>query len=245
METLVLFAKAPVAGATKTRLARERGDRDAVLLSAGFLLDTVDLCARWRAQKVAADQNRRVALYAAPDVDDPVLAEAAHRAGARLEVQKGADLGERLRNAFDAEYERGARAVCAIGADSPSLPLYLLDEAFRALVWERVVVGPTFDGGYWLVGAQRPAPDLFGDVPWSTPAVVPRTLNKLRAAGVEPHLLPFWYDVDEAADLERLVWHARAVRDRHPDRLSSTWRALEQVGLVQGPVTDRSGGTRP
>lgn len=232
METLVLFARAPVAGATKNKLARERGERDAAVLAAGFLLDTVELCARWRTEKVAVDQNRRVVLYASSDVDDPVLAEAARRAGARLEAQAGNDLGERLRRAFDVEYERGARAVCAIGADSPTLPLHLLDEAFRALVWERVVVGPTFDGGYWLLGAQRPAPDLFTDVPWTTPAAVPHALNKMRVAGVEPHLLPFWYDVDEAADLERLVWHTRALRQSHPGDLASTWRALEQIGLV-------------
>jgi rSAM/selenodomain-associated transferase 1 len=232
METLVLFAKAPIAGSTKTRLARERGDRDAVLLSAGFLLDTVELCARWRCERTAVDQNRRVVLYASPHVEDPLLAEAARRAGARLEVQQGADLGARLRHAFEAEYERGARAVCAIGADSPSLPLHLLDEAFRALAWERVVIGPTFDGGYWLIGAQRPAPDLFTDVPWSTPAVVPRTVNRLRATGIEPHLLPFWYDIDEAADLERLVWHAGSVRARSPEKLSATWQALERIGLA-------------
>ncbi len=234
METLVLFAKAPVPGASKTRLAKERGERDAVVLSAGFLLDTAALCARWRTEKVAVDQNRRVAVYASPDVNDPVLAEAARRSGARLEVQQGADLGERLRAAFDAEYERGARAVCAIGADSPTLPIQMLDEAFRALVWERVVLGPTFDGGYWLVGAQRPAPDIFSDVPWSTPAVLPHTVNKLRAAGVEPHILPFWYDVDEAADLERLVWHARSLRVRENTAVASTWRALTQIGLVTG-----------
>jgi hypothetical protein len=241
VETLVLFAKAPVAGASKTRLAaalgKERGERDAVLLAASFLLDTAALCARWGSEQVAVDQNRRIALYASPDVDDPVLAEAARRAGARLEVQQGKDLGARLKHAFHLEYERGARAVCAIGADSPTLPLHLLDEAFRALLWERAVLGPTFDGGYWLVGAQRPAPDLWSDVPWSTPAVLAHTVAKLRAQGLEPHLLPFWYDVDEAADLERLVWHARSVRARTHDALPSTWSALAHIGLVKG---DRS-----
>lgn len=235
METLVLFAKAPLAGTTKTRLARERGTSDALILAAGFLFDIADICARWRAEKVAVDQNRRVTLYASPGVDDPVLAEAARRAGARLEVQQGDDLGERLRHAFDAEFERGARAVCAIGADSPTLPLHLLHEAFRALVWERVVLGPTFDGGYWLVGSQRPAPDLFTGVPWSTPAVLAHTLGKLEQAGVAPQLLPFWYDIDEATDLERLVWHARALRTKHPDAVPATWSALAKIGLLQSP----------
>lgn len=232
METLILFAKAPLAGTTKTRLARERGDRDALLLTAGFLFDIADTCARWRGEKVAVDQNRRVALYASPGVDDPVLAEAARRAGARLEMQQGEDLGARLRHAFDAEFERGARAVCAIGADSPTLPLHLLDEGFRALVWERVVLGPTFDGGYWLVGSQRPAPDLFSGVPWSTQAVLAHTFGKLKQSGIDAQLLPFWYDVDEAADLERLVWHARAVRTKQPGAVPATWRALSTIGLV-------------
>jgi rSAM/selenodomain-associated transferase 1 len=233
METLVLFAKAPLPGTTKTRLARERSDKDALILTSGFLMDTADTCARWRTEKVAVDQNRRVALYATPTVDDPVIAEAARRAGARLEVQSGDDLGARLRNAFEAEFERGARSVCAIGSDSPTLPLHHLDEAFRALVWEKVVLGPTFDGGYWLVGSQRPAPDLFTGVPWSTQAVLAHTLGKLQRQNVEPHVLPFWYDVDEAADLERLVWHTRALRQKRADAAPATWRALTQIGLAR------------
>ncbi len=232
METLVLLAKAPIAGTTKTRLARERSDKDALLLSSGFLMDLADQCARWRGERLAVDGNRRVALYASPDIHDPVLAEVARRAGARLEVQQGDDLGARLRHAFDREFERGARAVCAIGSDSPTLPLHLLDEAFRALAWERVVLGPTFDGGYWLVGAQRPAPDLFSGVPWSTSAVCAHTISKLSLLGIQPRLLPFWYDIDEAADLERLVWHARALRSAHPGAVPATWSALSRIGLV-------------
>ena len=122
--------------------------------------------------------------------------------------------------------------MCAVGSDSPTLPLHLVDEAFRALVWERAVLGPTFDGGYWLVGATRPAPDMFTNIPWSTSAVLEKTVSALRAAGIEPALLSFWYDIDEAADLDRLVWHARAIRKRKPDALSSTWSALERIGLA-------------
>lgn len=239
METLVVFAKAPVAGTVKTRLAKERGVDDALALYAGFLMDTADTCGRWRGEQVAVDQNRRLVVYAAPDADDPVLAEVARRAGARVEVQVEGDLGTRLKAAFDAEFQRGARAVCAIGADSPTLPLGMIDEAFRALLWERVVLGPTFDGGYWLVGSQRPAPDLWSDIPWSTPSVLVRTLGQLRAQDVEGHLLPFWYDVDEAADLERLVWHVRTLREKVPTACEHTWRALLRTGLVR-PATDRT-----
>lgn len=233
METLVLFAKAPLVGQTKTRLARERGDVDALKLASAFLLDTCDVLARWQAQRVGADQNRRVVLYAAPHTDDPILVEAARRAHCRIEPQGDGDLGARLKRAFTNEFERGARAVAAIGADSPTLPAYLLDEAFRALAWERVVLGPTFDGGYYLVGAQRPPPDIFDAMPWSTPSLLATTLARLRAHDVRAHLLPFWYDIDEAADLERLVWHVRALRERDARAVPLTWDALADIGLVR------------
>ncbi|OGQ17304.1 MAG: hypothetical protein A2138_25635, partial [Deltaproteobacteria bacterium RBG_16_71_12] len=158
METLLLFADAPTAGALTSRLAIERGEALARSLATGFLLDIADTCGRWRAQQLGADLNRRVVLYVSHGLDHPTIVEAARRAGARIEEQQGPDPSARLRRAFEAEHERGARAVCAIGTHAPSLPAHLLDEAFRALVWERAVLGPTFDGGCWLVGAQRPAP---------------------------------------------------------------------------------------
>lgn len=233
MESLLVFAKAPVPGKVKTRLAAERGVEAATVLASAFLDDTAALVARWRAERVAVDPNRNLVFVCSPDAEDPVLLRAAKRAGARTAVQVPGDLGARLRAAFDAEFKRGARSVCAIGMDSPTLPLHLVDHAFRALEWERVVLGPTFDGGYWLVGAQRPAPDLFTDIPWSTHAVLAKTLAHLRRQDVEPALLPFWYDVDEAADLERLVWHVRALRERDPSAAASTWRALARIGLVR------------
>ena len=231
METLLLFAKAPVAGTIKTPLAAERGEAAALALATGFLLDIADTCGQWRVQQLGADLNRRVVLYVHGAIDHPAVVEAARRAGARIEEQQGEQEGERLKNAFEAESERGARAVCAIGADAPSVPAHLLDDAFRALLWERVVLGPTFDLGCWLMGAQRPAPDLFTNDPWSSPQLLMRTVERLRAAVVEPHLLPFWYDVDGAAGLARLVWHVRSVRAQHSEALAATWRVLGDLGL--------------
>jgi rSAM/selenodomain-associated transferase 1 len=247
VETLILFTKAPLPGKTKTRLAKERGDDAALRLSTAFLTDTAALCGRWRSRSAeagsAVDANRRLAFYVDPLVEDPILVDLAWKAGARLELQQGKDLGERLRHAFDAELARGARAVCAIGSDSPTLPLHLLDHAFRALLWERVIIGPTFDGGYWLVGAQRPAPNLFDNIPWSTAAVVARTASLLRTQGLAAHLLPFWYDVDEASDLERLVWHLKALHADSGGRSDdahvspATFQALLDVGLIHAAVT--------
>lgn len=227
-----MFADAPTAGAPKPRLALERGEIAARTLAAGFLADVADTCGRWRAQQLGADLNRKVVLYVHHGVEHPAILEAARRAGGRIEEQEGPDPAARLRRAFEAEHERGARAVCAIGTHAPSVPAHLLDEAFRALVWERAVLGPTFEGGCWLVGAQRPAPDVFTDMPWSEPDALARTVERLRAAGVEPHLLPFWYDVEDADDLARLTWHLRSLRARHAGALPSTWRALDELGLA-------------
>lgn len=234
MESLVLFAKAPVLGRVKTRLAKARGAREATILYTAFLRDTVTACGGWVTQRIAADPNRRLVLYVEPDENDPILAEAARLCGARFVTQPPGDLGEKLRFIFDAEFTRGARAVCAIGSDSPTLPAHLLDHAFRALAFERVVIGPSFDGGYWLIGAQRPAPDLFHLIPWSTADVVSSTVTTLAAQGVHPYLLPFWYDVDDDADLGRLRWHLRALRGRDPVAGEATWQALDQLGLLEG-----------
>lgn len=233
METLLVFAKAPTKGAVKTRLAKERGEAQAVQLYTAFLQDTATACGQWRAQTVASDPNRRLVFACAPDGDDPVIARVAQQAGARVVAQQGDSLGERLAHAFEEEYSRGARAVCAVGTDSPTMPSYLLDDAFRALHWEQVVLGPTFDGGYWLVGAQRPAPAMFSDIPWSTPAVLATTLSTLRRQNVAPLLLPFWYDVDVAGDLERLVWHVKAARARDATALPATFAALCDIGLMR------------
>ena len=234
METLLLLARTPHAAAPQSRLAAARGDADARALSTAFLLDLADTCERWRTQRLGADLNRRVVVCSAEGSEHPVLIEAAARAGARFEPLRGATPAAQLANAFELEFEHGARAICAIGAETPTLPAHLLDEAFRALVWERVVLGPTFEGGLWLVGAQRPAPEVFGEVSWSDPSALTHTLEKARAAGVEPHLVPFWYPVDPFADLERLTWHAQSLRARHPGAVPETWRTLRQLGLLPG-----------
>ena len=233
MESLVLFTKAPARGRVKTRLANARGETDAVKLYNGFLGDTVDTATEWKNASVPSDPNRRLVIACDPDINDPIYAELARRSGGKLIAQEGDGLGARLQHMFDEEFARGARAVCAIGTDSPTLPAYLLDDAFRALLFERVALGPTFDGGYWLVGAQRPAPDLFNDIPWSTAAVLATTLQRLAREDVGAHLLPFWYDVDVAEDLERLVWHAREIRGRMPTALAHTWQALIDIGLIR------------
>lgn len=226
MESLVVFARQPVAGAVKTRLAESIGDAAAVQLYCGFLEDTVTTCANWRKQTVGADPNRRLVFAVDPSADDPLIAELARRGGMHVVEQGEGDLGDRLKRAMDAEFARGARSVCVIGSDAPTLPRSHLDHAFRALHFEPAVFGPSFDGGYWLVGAQRPAPDLFTSIPWSSDLTLDASLRHLRRSKTHGHLLPYWYDVDDAPDLKRLVTQVVADRYERPDAHAATYQAL-------------------
>ncbi len=234
MESLVVFARQPIAGEVKTRLAESVGTSAAVKLYCGFLEDTVSTCAAWRSQTVGADPNRRLVLAADPDGDDPVIAELARRGVMHVVEQGAGDLGQKLQRAMDSEFSRGARAVCVIGSDAPTLPRSHLDHAFRALHFEPAVFGPSFDGGYWIVGAQRPAPDLFNNIPWSADNTLDVSLRHLRANGVIGHLLPYWYDVDNADDVRRLVTQVVAERAIRSGAFPATFAALVECELIDG-----------
>jgi glycosyltransferase A (GT-A) superfamily protein (DUF2064 family) len=229
VETLILSCAAAASVEPRTPLAAQRGRRDAVLLQTAFLADVADVCRRWRTSRVGGDANRRLVFAVDDDVADPVVVDLAWRAGAHVEHTTGAAPAERLRSVVDAEFARGARTVAVVGAQAPTLPPHLVDHAFRALAWERCVLGPTVAGGLWLLGLQRGAGVVVPDGAWSTP----QTLSLLSARLADaPHLLPFWYDVADADSVERLVWHLRAQRAGEPGVAPATWQALQRTGLV-------------
>jgi rSAM/selenodomain-associated transferase 1 len=199
-ETLAIMAKAPREGQVKTRLRGALGSRRATALYACMLADTFGLAARARSER----GGLRVALCYAPE--DAAAELAAMGLGYdRAFAQRGADLGARLANCFRDALGAGAEAVVVAGADSPTLPVERVAEAFDALAGGAdVVLGPTEDGGYYLVGARRLHEPLFRDVAWSTDRVLAVTLERARSHGLGVRLLEPWYDVDEPADLDRL-----------------------------------------
>ena len=108
-------------------------------------------------------------------------------------------------------WRRGHRHVLLIGGDLPPVPLATFDDAFAQLSADqsRVVLGPILDGGYYLVGMNQPAPEIFSGMTWSHDQVFKETRQRLAHLGIDCALLPEWFDIDGAADLERL----RAVSD--------------------------------
>jgi hypothetical protein len=122
----------------------------------------------------------------------------------RITPQPGGDLGARLRAAFRTLRAAGAPRVIALGADSPTLPPEHLEEGIEAIAESDLVLGPTEDGGYYLVGSRVSDETIFRDIPWSTERVLEVTLARAVQARLSVRLLPAWYDVDDLEGLRRL-----------------------------------------
>lgn len=217
--TLILFARAPVPGSVKTRLAGVLAPEGAARLYRAFLED---------AARVYAGSAWTAVLYADPDPDDASLASIFGEHW-RREAQGPGDLGSRLTTAFEAERSRGASAVLAVGSDHPALPRRALGELFEAVEGgEDVALIPAQDGGYCAIalapGAATSA--VFRDIPWSSERTLDVTVARAREKGLRAALLAPAYDVDRPEDLQTL---ARDLARRDPsdeDYPHATARAL-------------------
>lgn len=189
-----IFAKYWQPGRVKTRLAEHVGPQTASEVYL-FLLRTLLM----RCQ--ACGQQRVVAISPPQHLREFESLVGGHY---QLTTQAAGDLGTRIHSFFEQAFQSGATRVVLIGSDSPDLPTKFIDQAFAALNDARVVLGPAEDGGYYLVGMRPPAVEMFSEITWSTNQVWEQTLQRLTELGIEPAILPPWYDVDEIADLARL-----------------------------------------
>lgn len=192
---VAVFAKAPVAGLVKTRLIPLLGAEGAAALHERLVRHAMAIA-------VAADVGP-VELWCAPDERHPFFAGFARAAGVALRVQVGADLGERMRHAFDTALSEGA-AMVLIGSDCPAMGAIDVRRAVAALATHDVVLVPAEDGGYVLVGAARPVPSMFDGIDWGSDAVMTQTRERLAAAGARFCELPELWDVDRPADYTRM-----------------------------------------
>lgn len=192
---IIVFAKAPVAGLAKTRLAPALGELGAAAIAERMLHHAL-------AQATAADVGP-VELCAAPDATHPALQAAAAEHGARLTEQGTGDLGLRMHRALTRSLLRHGRALL-IGTDAPALDASVLRQAASALQDHDAVFVPALDGGYALVGQRRADPRWFSDMAWSHNRVMEETRQRLRAAGVRWAELPPVADIDEPGDLVHL-----------------------------------------
>ncbi|MBC6612171.1 TIGR04282 family arsenosugar biosynthesis glycosyltransferase [Hymenobacter sp. BT507] len=194
---LLIFAREPVLGRVKTRLAAGIGAEAALQVYRELLAHT--------AQAVAQVQvPATVWLAEAPTLTPAPTNALPEWPGLPWQVQPAANsLGARMAHAFAAAFAAGAARVAIIGTDCPGLTATHLTNAFQLLTTHDVVLGPADDGGYYLLGLRQPQPALFENKNWSTPTVLADTLTDAQHLNLRTALLPTLHDVDSAEDLAR------------------------------------------
>jgi rSAM/selenodomain-associated transferase 2/rSAM/selenodomain-associated transferase 1 len=197
---LQIFAKPPLPGLVKTRLAAAIGDDAAASVYRDLILRTLGVAASAVRAGIFADAQ----LWVTPGAPPGLLATWGEQLGFALRTQQGSSLGDRMRHALQSSLADGTPALL-IGTDVPGFDIAYLARAAAALQSNDAVVGPAEDGGYVLVGLARDV-DIFGGVQWSTADVMAQTRAKLAASGVRWIELPVLWDLDTQADLAR--WQA-------------------------------------
>lgn len=215
---VAVFARAPRPGRVKTRLAATVGRAEAARLYASFIRDTVDPLQR--------AETFQPVLYAASAEDRDPLAKLSP--DLPLRTQQGSHLGQRMTNALAEQTERHGLALL-VGTDAPTLPIAHLLCAVRKLETTDVVLGPSADGGYYLIGIRSVVPALDDTIRWSSPHALADTLRCLRSQGRRVGLTPPWYDVDDGDDLALVKLHVSL----RPEAAPHTARALLANGIEE------------
>jgi uncharacterized protein len=215
--TLVVMAKAPRPGMVKTRLAQTLSTEAVTVFYCCLLDDTLAL-----ARSLNLGDVEVAVMCPESDVD-----ELAQLAGSDVSVvaQKGEGLAAGLTSVFAHFSENGQRRTIAFNSDSPHLPASVLERAFEALATCDVVVGPTYDGGYYLVGAKAAHPGLFNGDGMGTSNALDTLLERVRSLGLSVSLADPFYDIDVMSDLIRLDTE---LKQQSPPRAPRTAAWLEQ-----------------
>jgi len=209
--TLVVMAKAPRLGTVKTRLAQSLSDEAVTELYCCLLEDTLALGRSLGDVEVAI-------MCPESDVDELARLAGMPLAGkpASVVAQQGEGLAAGLTSVFAYFAEGHQRRIIAFNSDSPHLPRSVLEDAFESLAAHDVVVGPTHDGGYYLVGAKAPHPTLFAGDGMGTSSALERLLARARALELSVGFAAPFYDIDVADDLTRLAEELRLAPARAP-----------------------------
>ena len=193
---LIIFAKNPLPGSVKTRLSPPLTPEEASGLYSCMIQDSVEMA--------------RSLSGITPFIffqDDPGAADYFETLAPEIRStpQRGENLGERMKNAFEETFSRGFAEVAIIGTDSPDLPAEHIFEAFLLLEDEHtdVVFGPAEDGGYYLLALKMVWDELFAGLPWSSGKLLAASVERAKDLCLGASFLPAWYDIDTETDLKR------------------------------------------
>jgi rSAM/selenodomain-associated transferase 1 len=225
---LGIMTKAPEPGQVKTRLSPPLTSEEAAELNKHFLRDigqSIDEAAKMTC-------GRGVAIYT--PVGKESLYDGIFSESFRLVAQRGTDFGERLRLAGEDLLEIGFDSFCLINSDSPMVPASSFARAAGLLgnPGERVVLGPSEDGGYYLIGLKRMYASLFQQIEWSTAKVFDQTMQRAKELGLQVELLPMGLDVDDCATLKTLC--ERLLGDVRDNIAPHTKRFLSEIIAGEG-----------
>ena len=206
---VIVFAKNPIPNTVKTRLIPPLSPEQAATLYAAFLTDWCEALAETFGCRPSS--SRIPPADAQPDLQALIGDDAIYI------PQVGTDLGERLTSATQWAAEHGWTKILLVGSDSPTLPISYISQALTLLDSRNIVIGPSTDGGYYLIGFSvetlaTTIPQVFEDIAWSTAEVFQQTVVRIHAAAATFELLPPWYDIDRAEDLAFLHAHISAMR---------------------------------
>ena len=225
---LAVMAKAPLPGQVKTRLQPSLTAEEAAALSRSLLVDQLN-----HLQELATTDFY---LAFAPD-DAQCLMEKLAPSCFHLFPQQGDDLGSRMAAVFEGLFQMCHKSIVLIGGDLPPVPLRFFNQAYAFLESseKRVVLGPSRDGGYYLVGSNRPTPEIFQDMSLSHSEVLKETQNRLASLRVAYCLLPPWFDIDTVDDLRYLESFSD---NAFKEAMTNTLPLLQRLGVnkTTGPL---------
>jgi len=194
---LIIFAKAPVEGYVKTRLCPPLTPDEAASLHGSLVLDLLEKCKSLQ----ACDRI----LAGAPTPEHPFFGAMKARFNIPIWGQVGPDLGSRMAHAFQLALGSPYQSAIIIGTDIPGITVSLISTALKNLQNHDIVVGPTVDGGYYLIGLRSPVPELFEQIPWSTDQVLSLTKEKAQSLRLSVKVLPMLRDLDTMEDLQDFI----------------------------------------
>jgi len=217
---IVVMSRVPLPGQTKTRLMPDLSGEECVKLQQAFLEDLITL--------LVDTVKLPACVFYTPRDQEQLLTDIV---AARLPLlpQEGADLGVRMATAVSWGLQQGSNGVIVVGSDLPTLPTSAFLDAMEQLEQHDVVLGPTFDGGYYLIGLRNNFPEVFEGISWGTELVLGETLERIGQSGLTVALLPTLNDIDTYADLlvlRRELVEAVTIGKAYPRQ---TYRVLAEI----------------
>lgn len=200
IEQLILFTRYPEPGKTKTRLIPVLGEKGAADLQRYMAEDILN-------RLIVLQRNHSIKIEVRYAGGSRSLMEEWLGTEVRYTPQREGDLGERMRHAFTDAFQVGTEKAVIIGTDSPDIPEDIVRTSFHLLTLNHAVIGPAYDGGYYLIGFSRDSfeSEVFKDIQWGRGTVCKTTVNILKKSGRSVHLLPKKRDIDTVDDLRNLI----------------------------------------